>query len=1374
MSGMETHDGRTVWRRSSDSTLTTAYRRQLPGREFVANQSVYGKSERPYGTTPTFDVTDMRVKCLYRAGATNLSGNRYLVEVRSAPTGNPGSWYAMQTDAHLYFDGSQAVDFRIGVLNVFVEGQLYEIECQVTGGVATLWVDGVQRGSTAAPTTDIGTAQQINVNGSRNISGFAGIGAVSYVDIERASDDALVASYNFEDTDADQAATLLDGSGNGNHLTVTNGYAGMLANTPEGTSDRNELGYSQSIAINRTSTNIWSRAGAVIFGETEPGDFRHVWQADSLNNLYWFGVKNGPWESDEVYNLFDLAVEGRSTSEVLIRELDAQTSVAVSITTDSVFVIERVGSTVTVHVDGTLIYTTTIAVDVQPAAAIYQPLDGNGVTCLTTGKSTSPVDAGEHLAVADGYTPIDKSGDGTTDISGNTASHPGRCEAAADVTGVSCLVGNASMYGSLTKSYGTIQNLDTLDMRIVATVIWDGTDGMIVNAGHGNSYSNNYLWFYGTTLLWDVENSSGGARITLQIAEWFTAGEVAVIDARILNGDMHIYVDGVLAGETLGVNPTPRTANDYIAVMGGNAPASFTSQSSLVSVDITRASDGAPVAHYVACAGAGGILHDVGSQSLHMPITNPYTGMWGTTDSAPSHPQSVGAGWVAAGDGATGSITISPQIPDVGRIECEAIFATDALQDVFNHYNATDKYFELDYNSAGTKKVRFTGAGVPDPSVTSSNSVQPGEVATISVTWNNAAGSVAITLNGVTTSNTGATWATKIQQDWFIGKRWNDTWFLDGSIHYFRMYDAEVGGNLVYELPLDDGIDARNRARSYNGVDNNHEIDGATANTFDTDNAFLILSWVKLNVGGSINFGVERDGSPRQWGYANAGAWYQWPASGNFTTTNSGHFTPGQWDCACSGWQADEALDSKNGSAFSSVVCVGRAQGTTRISIGVRGSTSFADGECGTIMYCNLDEATATKEQVRDWFWNSGVPFKRGDITDADRATYGIKLESYGDETSGDRLSVTGPDMVAVGSPGSVDGPRASQFRELVNGVPATVSGTVERPVVPLASGATGDFHRFRETLDYAQNDDVPWAQATSQDLVLDESGNGNHGTPTGYASPQDVRVEDAPSALAGSVDYSMKFTQDQGQYVVTPSQSLLDGDPTFSVSAWVKAETPEDLSAILFWGSTGAGAGTSFGLCINSDLLIRAEFDFATGASSTNTLTQGEWYHVAVTKTAGAVNGNNLKIYIDASSETLTDITDTTVNIGSNKPFQIGRRTTLDSYEYDGFLADVRVYDRVLNSDEITYLHTNGASGTDPGTANLVGQWGGSDDSFPYATNAFPRSREFGDSQIINGRDKRAYEILEADVTKDSMHYRDAITTEEHNNFLNWQDARQ
>lgn len=103
-------------------------------------------------------------------------------------------------------------------------------------------------------------------------------------------------------------------------------------------------------------------------------------------------------------------------------------------------------------------------------------------------------------------------------------------------------------------------------------------------------------------------------------------------------------------------------------------------------------------------------------------------------------------------------------------------------------------------------------------------------------------------------------------------------------------------------------------------------------------------------------------------------------------------------------------------------------------------------------------------------------------------------------------------------------------------------------------------------------------------------------------------------------------------------------------------------------------------------------------------------WHHlVAIYDGTQGTNTNRIKIYRDTTAVGLsfTGTIPTSMQTGSGS-VTFGNFDPSGSLNnpFNGSLSDVRVYNDVLTTDEISYLYSAGASGTSPGSANLIGWW--------------------------------------------------------------------
>jgi hypothetical protein len=260
---------------------------------------------------------------------------------------------------------------------------------------------------------------------------------------------------------------------------------------------------------------------------------------------------------------------------------------------------------------------------------------------------------------------------------------------------------------------------------------------------------------------------------------------------------------------------------------------------------------------------------------------------------------------------------------------------------------------------------------------------------------------------------------------------------------------------------------------------------------------------------------------------------------------------------------------------------------------------------------------------------------------------------------------------------------------------------------------------------DWTDNNTVTSAIGPGTDKIADESGNINHGTITGYTNTGDIVSTDVPSALAGSLDYSMKF--DGAEYLDCGDSdefSFTDGfqnDSAFSVSTFIKQTSTSGIQGICSKRTDGTGFEFDIESLPNTGRWYVVLWkEGSTSARllilTDNAITANTWVHFAMTYD-GSGTAAGIKVYFDAVLQNTTDGS-TGSYTGMNNtsvPLRWGIVNADPNVALIGYLADNRLYNKELTANEVTYLHTAGASGTDPTTANLVGQWGGSNDSFPF-----------------------------------------------------------
>jgi hypothetical protein len=163
-------------------------------------------------------------------------------------------------------------------------------------------------------------------------------------------------------------------------------------------------------------------------------------------------------------------------------------------------------------------------------------------------------------------------------------------------------------------------------------------------------------------------------------------------------------------------------------------------------------------------------------------------------------------------------------------------------------------------------------------------------------------------------------------------------------------------------------------------------------------------------------------------------------------------------------------------------------------------------------------------------------------------------------------------------------------------------------------------------------------------------------------------------------------------------SGNPINGLSNISISFWIK---PDDVSSdqyiTTFVNSDGGWNG--FGIRISSSAkiqIVRANSGtVTTSENSTASLSTGSWKHIVVTSSQ-----SELKIYIDGVLDSTHSISGFTTN--NTGEYNIGALKNAGSYSqfYDGVLDEVRVFNKVISSQDVSTLYaetSSTASDTNP-----------------------------------------------------------------------------
>ena len=175
-----------------------------------------------------------------------------------------------------------------------------------------------------------------------------------------------------------------------------------------------------------------------------------------------------------------------------------------------------------------------------------------------------------------------------------------------------------------------------------------------------------------------------------------------------------------------------------------------------------------------------------------------------------------------------------------------------------------------------------------------------------------------------------------------------------------------------------------------------------------------------------------------------------------------------------------------------------------------------------------------------------------------------------------------------------------------------------------------------------------------------------------------------------------------------------------WSFTAWVKADTLNDRLIFAKWHNSNPDKAYFIRILSSGDLGVNLSSDGTTNnrwgkVTNTSPINANTWHHVAVSYDQTAT-GNYIRLWVDGVEDTnptdyLQSGTFTSIYDGS-ATIQISGINGTSSQDFDGKIADVRIYDAELTASQILDIY----NGTTDRT-NLIGQWlTNSDDVLDHA----------------------------------------------------------
>jgi hypothetical protein len=211
--------------------------------------------------------------------------------------------------------------------------------------------------------------------------------------------------------------------------------------------------------------------------------------------------------------------------------------------------------------------------------------------------------------------------------------------------------------------------------------------------------------------------------------------------------------------------------------------------------------------------------------------------------------------------------------------------------------------------------------------------------------------------------------------------------------------------------------------------------------------------------------------------------------------------------------------------------------------------------------------------------------------------------------------------------------------------------------------------------------DNVLGEDYTAGGIVLDSSGQGNHGS---LLATPGVPTWLAAGKFGGAFDFTGNGL-DEGQSIFVPhSASLNPGSDDFAIALWIRTDHEYD-GDILRKGSTGT-ASTWYKLEHSpAPWNDRISLNFnTTGIDATINSSQvyndGQWHFVVAQR-----KGSQAQLWIDAVLDGTAPISG---SISNTANLTIGSKDTLDGDFLNSALDEVRIYFGALTADEIAAMY--------------------------------------------------------------------------------------
>lgn len=199
---------------------------------------------------------------------------------------------------------------------------------------------------------------------------------------------------------------------------------------------------------------------------------------------------------------------------------------------------------------------------------------------------------------------------------------------------------------------------------------------------------------------------------------------------------------------------------------------------------------------------------------------------------------------------------------------------------------------------------------------------------------------------------------------------------------------------------------------------------------------------------------------------------------------------------------------------------------------------------------------------------------------------------------------------------------------------------------------------------------------------AIDSSGMTNDGTLNGNVAYSTAVLP--PTTCFNNLS-SLQFDGTGGSYVEVPNASSMNPTSQITIAFWMNATTlsSADYTHLLFKNQNGVL--TSYGIWVDPTGHIYMETNDGSvrGLSGTSVLGTSTWHYIVAT-----YDGTTQKLFVDGVMEAAAVLPGLTLGY-QNYPLKIGNGDF--NLPFNGYLDDLRIYDRGLTDQEIADLAAGG-----------------------------------------------------------------------------------